>query len=111
MTDAKTNLAPYPTSVEDVTAEKLARHMTVQAQRNFRATMDAAELDRNAMARLVFEWGVTFLLRELQERAGATVADAVAQDLWEAWEDGSSLGEFLWEWLTEYGIDPEAIAR
>jgi hypothetical protein len=113
MTDANTtnNLAPYPTSVDDVTADKLARHLAVGAQRDLRATMDASDVTRDAMARLVYGWGVTFLLRELQERAGVTVADAVAQDLWEAWEDGSSLGEFLWEWLTEYGIDPEAVNR
>jgi hypothetical protein len=109
--DATSQLAPWPTSAEDVTADKLARHLAVGAQRTLRTTMDAPDVNRDAMARLVYGWGVTFLLRELQERSGVTIADAVAQDLWEAWEDGSSLGEFLWEWLTEYGIDPEAVGR
>jgi hypothetical protein len=110
MTDTSSNLAPYPTRVEDVTAHKLARHLAVEAQRTLRTTMDTADVNRDAMARLVYGWGVVFLLRGLQDRTGDTVADAVAQDLWEAWEDGSGLGEWLWEWLTEYGIDPEAVA-
>lgn len=104
------NFAPYPTRVEDVTADKLARHIAVAAQRRFRTTMDAAELDRTEMTLFVQEWGVVYLLREIEERAGAPVADALARDLWEAWDDGSGLGEFLWEWLTEYGIDPEAVS-
>jgi sulfite reductase beta subunit-like hemoprotein len=109
MTDG--NLAPYPTSAEEVTAEKLARHLAVAAQHSFRTTMDATEPDRAAMTVFVHEWGIVFLLRELQERAGTHVADAVARQLWESWEDGGGLGEFLWEWLTEYGIDPEAVTR
>ena len=105
-----TNPAPYPTRAEDVTADNLARHIAVAAQRRFRATMDAAELDRTAMTLFVQEWGAVFLLREIQERSGTAVADVVARSLWEAWNDGSHLGECLWEWLTEYGIDPEAVA-
>lgn len=111
MAHAKNNPAPYPTSAEDVTADKLARHLAVQAQRSYLKTMGAAEPNRDAMARFVYEWGLVFLLREVQERAGSHVADTVARGLWEAWEDGSGLGEFLWEWLTEYGIDPVAVAR
>lgn len=104
-------IAPYPTRAEDVTADKLAQHIAVAAQRRFRTTMDAADLDRTVMTLFVQEWGVVFLLREIQERAGTHVADALARDLWEAWDDGSHLGECIWEWLTEYGIDPEAVAR
>lgn len=109
MTDK--NPAPYPTRVEDVTADKLARHLAVEAQRTFRTTMDTADVNRDAMARLVYGWGVVFLLREIQERGDVIVADAVAQDLWEAWQDGSHLGECIWEWLTEYGIGPDAVTR
>lgn len=109
MTETTRPLAPYPSSVEDVTADKFARHLAVAAQHSFRTTINAAGLDRTAMALFVQEWSVVYLLRELQERAGVMIADAVARDLWEAWEDGSGLGEWLWEWLTEYGIDPEAV--
>lgn len=110
-TDSAKRLAPYPTRAEDVTAEALAKHIAVAAQHRYRITLDAAELDRTEMTLFVQEWGVVYLLREIQERSGVEVADAVARDLWEAWEDGSGLGEFLWEWLTEYGIDPEAVGK
>jgi|ERR1051325_1327179 hypothetical protein len=105
------NLAPYPTSAEDVTADKLAAHLAVCAQRRFRQNMDAAELDRTALNLFTKEWAVVFLLREIQERAGVRIADDLARALWESWEDGSGLGEFLWEWLTEYGINPESVAK
>src|SRR5690349_9292303 len=106
-----TNPAPYPTRSEDVTADGLAKHLAVAAQRDFRATQDAAEIDKNQMARFVYEWGIVYLLREAQERAGVRVADDLARGLWENWNDGSGLGEWLWEWLTEYGIDPEAVSK
>lgn len=105
------NLAPYPTSAEDVTAERLAAHLAVSAQRRYLATINAAEFDRTTMNLFVKEWGVIYLLREAEERAGMAFADRLARDLWEAWNDGSGLGEFLYEWLTEYGIDPEQVAR
>lgn len=109
MTDK--NPAPYPTTSADATADNLAAHLAVAAQRLYRKNMDAADLDRTAMSLFVQEWGVVFLLREVQERAGTKVADDLARELCEAWNDGSHLGESLWEWLTEYGIDPEAVVR
>jgi hypothetical protein len=104
------NPAPYPTSAADVTAEGLARHLAVQAQRTNAQIMTASGLNRDAMARFVYEWGVTFLLREALAHLGPVAADDIARDLWEAWQDGGSPGEFLWEWLTEYGIDPEQVS-
>jgi hypothetical protein len=109
MTDKK--LAPYPASSADATADNLAAHLAVAAQRLYLKNMDAADLDRTAMSLFVQEWAVVFLLREVQERAGTHIADALARELWEAWGDGSHLGECLWEWLTEYGISPEEITR
>lgn len=103
------NPAPYPRSAETVTAEGLARHLAYQAQRTNMQIMTASGIDRDAMARFVYEWGVTFLLREALAHLGPVTTDGIARELWEAWDDGSSLGEFLWEWLTEYGIDPESV--
>ncbi len=102
------NPAPYPTREEGVTADRLAASLAVSAQRRYLATIDAAELDHTALNLFTKEWAVIFLLREVQERAGISVADGLARDLWEAWSDGSGLGEFLHEWLTEYGINPES---
>ncbi|GGN39691.1 hypothetical protein FHR83_006663 [Actinoplanes campanulatus] len=111
MVTPTSNAAPYPTCADDVTADRLAAALAVSAQRRYVATIDVPELDYTAMNLFVKEWGVIYLLREAQERAGVDFADRLARDLWEAWADGSGLGEFLWEWLTEYGIDPKTVAR
>ncbi len=103
------NPAPYPQFSDDVTADSLARHLAVSAQHNQKA-LDADVLDKNAMKAFVYQWGLVFLLREIQERAGVAVADRLARNLWINWEDGSGLGEWLWEWLTEWGIDPKSIS-
>ncbi len=103
------NPAPYPTSSDEVTAENLARHLTVQAYRTNAQIMTASGIDRNKMARFVYEFGCALLLREASAHLGPVDADEIAQQLWDIWDDGSSLGEFLHEWLTEYGIDPEQV--
>ena len=103
-----TNPAPYPTSSAEVTAENLARHLTVQAQRTNLKVQNAADLDRNMMVRFIYEFGCAFLLREARACLGPVDADEIARQLWEIWNDGS-LGEFLHEWLTECGIDPEQV--
>ena len=103
------NPAPYPTSADKATAEGMARHMAVQAQRSYVQFVGEAGMNRDAMARFVYEWGVTFLLREALAHLGPVTADEIARNLWDAWNDGASPGEFLYEWLTEYGINPESI--
>lgn len=103
------NPAPYPTSSDEVTAENLARHLTVQAYRTGEQIMTASGIDRNKMARFVYGFGCAFLLREALAHLGPVGADEIARELWEIWDDGGSLGEFLWEWLTEYGIAPETL--
>lgn len=105
------NPAPYPRSAETVTAEGLIRHLAVQAYRTNARIMSAAGIDRNEMARFVYEFGCTFLLREALAHLGPVDADRIARELWEMWDDGSGLGEFLHEWLTGSGIDPEQVTQ
>lgn len=109
MTGTTRSLPGYPKSAEEVTADNLAACLAVAAQRTHLKVMDSAAMDHTALTLFVREWGVVFLLREVQERAGVHVADGIARALWENWNDGSGLGEWLWEWLTEYGVDPNAI--
>lgn len=110
--------APYPRSEDEVTADALARHVAVSAQRR-RVIIDRLMVDTSpdAGARrmdqigvLINEYGVVKLLRALVEHAPEE-ADGYAKRLWGAWHDGASVDEGLWEWLTEYGIDPEAVSR
>lgn len=110
MTNIVDQAAPYPREEKDVTADALARHLAAAAQAAHARAMDPS-MDEPTIAatyRMVDLFGLVRLLRALIEHAPAE-ADAVALDLWGAWEDGSSLAEWLYEWLTEYGIDGEAI--
>ncbi len=107
-------LAPYPQRLDQVTAEAMAKHYAAFAQmHNHMVTALIATSDRDqwtkSIANVVAYYGVTYLLRELEERAGTKQADEVARLLWSAWQEGSGVGIDLWEWLTEYDIDPEAV--
>lgn len=123
--------APYPTSEDDVTADRLARHMAVAgftasaqvfptvyardaAEGPGRANKDTAEakaaqeIHHLTLLNTINEYAIVHLLRALIEHA-PDKADEVAKDLWGAWDDGGAVGEELGEWLTGYGIDPAAI--
>lgn len=125
--------APYPRDEDAVTADRLARHMAVAAQltnsqiftsmhaRDAAEGTDRAEKD-SPLAKLtaevhhltlvnaINEYAIVHLLRALIEHAPGQ-ADEVAKDLWGVWEDGGAVGEWIWEWLTGYGIDPEAVRK
>lgn len=125
-----TDLAPWPTRPEDATADRLARHYTTAAQRSWQRIdnamhrRDAAEgpgrvnkdtpeaktankLFAHEMTDTVNKYTIAFLLRALQEHASEH-ADQVALDLCESLEAGSHVTFDLYEWLTEYGINPDA---
>jgi len=106
------DIAPYPTRLEDVTAEAMAKHFAAFTQLHFRVAMDHHDRDEamESMKSVVSYYGITFLLRELEERAGSHQADEVARTLWEDWDAGSGLGGEIWEWLRdEYGVAPEKV--
>lgn len=106
------DIAPYPQDQDEVTAEKLTRNLAVYAQANFRWMLDDASdgKRREAMMQVVNLYGLVKILRAFTER-DPEGADEVARELWADWDAGDSLGEWLWEWLTEYGIDPEQVAE
>jgi hypothetical protein len=113
--------APYPLREEDVTAEGLACHLAAQCQwliprmdealhQVSRTTDRDRRDDKHAvwsftMQSFVAKWAVVYLLRELPSVEG----DRLARAIWCAWSDGAHLGETVWEWLTEWGIDPERL--
>jgi len=106
-----TQLAPYPAAADQVNADNLARHLTAAAfarqPRLFRPEQTAA-LNQAIASAYVAEYAVAALLRALTAVA-PEAADQAARDVWDAWEDGGTCGEQLWEWLTEYGIDPGSV--
>lgn len=106
-TNPLNDIAPYPRTADEVTAESLARSLTVQAQANWTRMVNAgpAPEAHAAANRLVDVFGTVKVLKALQAVAPET-ADEVALDLWSDSLDGAAMGEWLWAWLTEYGIDP-----
>ena len=114
--------APWPETEEDVTAEALAKHLAVSAQARIGQIDDLMQDGSEAGQRLymttiglfVNEYGTVRALRAL---IGVFVdaphhADEVARDLWRDWNDGGSMGERLWHWLSEdYGIDPDEVTE
>jgi hypothetical protein len=109
-------LAPYPKREEDVTAEGLAKHLAVQAQVRLGYLLWARKAgDPDPVVQSLrtqaycAEYAVIWLLRFLPEVGSVFVADAVAKEIWRAWRGGDVTGEHLWEWLTEWGIDPDRL--
>ncbi|WP_326642970.1 hypothetical protein OG884_06015 [Streptosporangium sp. NBC_01755] len=119
------DLAPYPETPEEATAENLARHMAVEAHYSatlnsprFQLMMAAEKTGENLadkrslymlnQALMLAEHGVAFLLHELQ-RFAPDQADEVAARMWDMWED-PPLQAITWDALESYGINPEQVS-
>jgi hypothetical protein len=89
-------LAPYPKREEDVTAEGLARYYAVLAE----LRLGRIGLPGNSVEAETIE-----VLGYVHEYA----ADRAARAVWRALDAGEMTGEQLWEWLTEWGIDPDRL--
>jgi hypothetical protein len=107
------DLAPYPRTEDTATVEALAKNHAVRTQAAFALSLDLpiGHADERAVFNaLVWNFGITYLLRALAEHAPEK-ADEVARGLWSEWEGGDGFGEWTWEWLTEWGIDPNQVNR
>ena len=100
------DIAPWPRTEDEVTADSLGRHLTVTAWAHRTHRKNATGTDREwATSEIVNTFGIVSVLRALQAVA-PQAADEAAKNLWSAWDDGGSVYELLHSWLTEYGIDP-----
>lgn len=112
-TNPLNGLAPYPRTVEEATAEAMARHLAVSAQYRMTASdrlVDCHTPEQKAryldsVGLMLAEHSLVKTLRALIKHA-PDHADEVARRVWTAWEDGAAIAEDLRAWLTEYGIDP-----
>lgn len=111
--NALDKIAPYPASEKEATAAAMARCYTAYAQLHFRISLDHHDRDQAARSSRSFVscYGLAYLLRELEKHAGAEAANEVARNLWAEQDAGDGMGEWVWEWLEEYGIDPEAVNK
>lgn len=100
--------APYPTQLEDVTADRLVRALIVTV-----IAMDARmgeSPQRDLGAAVVSTWSTVYLLRAAIAAGGdPRTADALARGIWLAWQAGDSIGTSVWEWATEYGLDADRL--
>jgi hypothetical protein len=105
------DLASYPTREEEVTADRLARYYAVHAQRRLdRIGVPGTSVERETIEVVgyVHEYALVSLLRDFRA-ANEYCADRAARSIWRALDAGEMTGELLWEWLLEYGIDPEQL--
>lgn len=124
MSNPLNDIAPYPRTADEATADGLLRHETVTAYAHlgetralcraaFRPSATDADKRRyfDAEMNLAQRFAVLFVLRQMKNQVSAEAADEIARGLHAAWDDGGSFGEFLFDWLVEHGIDPGAVER
>ncbi|MFI6238365.1 hypothetical protein ACIBEF_00635 [Micromonospora sp. NPDC050795] len=114
MTTDTDKFAPWPTEVDEVTADKLARSYTVmgwQGWTRWTATRgkDQSEADKNLREMCLHIaidcFAVADVLRNVQIYA-KDHADEIAKDVYAALDEGGAVGELLYDFLRSYGIDP-----
>lgn len=113
-------VAPYPESDDPEVAVKLARHLACLVQSDIAHTashyyMRSPVGDKQAardyvlvIGRMVGNYGTLSLLRTLM-LADLDLATGAASQLIDDVNAGEAVGERVWEWLEEYGIDPEKV--
>lgn len=123
MTDID-KLAPYPTRADDQTADALARHLTLTAYRlslqlpRLLAEWEAAGLPKygplrdayvHATSAIGAEYGLILFLRR---EAGKPTDEPIVAEVYQPYEGWFEyVDSDLTEWLSEYGIDVEAVIR
>ncbi len=111
------DLAPYPRTVQEVTADSLAKALAVRAHyRQSKLNDPRSELLKGRLfamtaGTIVSEYGLIELLAALAKHAGVEVADEMARSLWSDWEDGQAVAVGLWQYVKAYGLDPDEVSR
>lgn len=98
---------PWPTSPAGVTAESLAKHYAATYQLNYAALDELPLTSRQweaAISNMCNAYVACYLLRHLAEHYPA-VGNHWARELVTHMNAAEVIGENVWEWLTEWGID------
>jgi hypothetical protein len=107
------DIAPWPRTEAEATADAVAKSLTVGAHARDRYIQTLNTTDKEwgtQVGLLVNEFGVVYLLKFLAD-FHPDVADDAARLLWSHWEDGGVIPELLWGWLSKWGIDPDQVAE
>ncbi|MBL7487043.1 hypothetical protein I6A62_02915 [Frankia sp. AgW1.1] len=97
--------------VEHVTADRMCRLLVEGAQRwideGKGPTMSSLKDKDDPQTRLYFAAQSTvlysFALVRILRSLPSLLADQMARDVWECWDDGGTVYELLWEYAEEYG--------
>lgn len=111
-------LSQWPERVEDVTVDGIIRAVGVAAQRTWvlnlatisRKDEDGKMIYRSQLQACLGAVGMMGALRALRD-ANPEAALKFARDYWGMCEDGGAIGEMLWEWLAETGVDPDLVTQ
>ncbi len=110
MTDTTTEQAP-PAQPETTAKQTIIEALTT-AQRNWLALDGDALDDSTAMKLHIHQAAASFgtaLFLDVLSRFAPIAAESAAQQYREALQDGAGVGEWTWELLTKYGVDPDSI--
>jgi hypothetical protein len=110
-------LAPYPKTNQEATAEALIKYLAVHAYATSvtttsppgGASKEAMRIWWLEMSAVTAEYAVLALLEFLQD-FHRDVADDAAREVWSMWEAGEMGGD-IWSWLHARKIDPEVVER
>ena len=117
--DALEAIAPTVTEDGPVDARALARTMAVSAQRRWNRNLSRYFAGQDEATRRLFtesvsamcaEFAMIHLLMALMDE-NPVRADELATQIRDAWDDGGSIGEWLWEHEQALGIDADAVNR
>ena len=106
-----TRLYPWPLGGDEVvTRDYLARHFAEQSQLYYGSLDEfpTGSTDwRQSVAGVTFAFACCLLLQNLPDETADYVARILVDDL----NDGGSCSELTWQWLHDWGMDPDAIHR
>lgn len=92
-------IAPYPRDAGEVTAAGLARYLAMRAQVIWSQQLGTvAPWSRRDVDLMTVLFAASHALRALDVPRPVS-GGKVAREIWHAWDDGASIGEWLWQYL------------
>lgn len=93
-------IGPYPAHPGATTAAGLARRLSVRAAVISHQQLGTdAPFSHSQIDRLTVLFAAAHALYALNRLAGPDHADSIAREIRDAWDDGSGIGEWLWDHL------------
>jgi hypothetical protein len=111
--DLVEKIAPYPVDEENADAISFAKHSAAYVVNCSNALMRGEvkkEHRIEVIGGIVNMFSIAYLLREMYALS-PEAADKASRELWVHLDAGDSTGTTAWEWLEEWGIDPNQLVK